>query len=165
MGTNYYRIPTEAEMEAKRQALLLKMSIMDLTPENIERGFGAPVKDSFDYENPWDRFINNTRIHLGKRSGGWKFCWNFNDNKYYSTKEELLAFIRSGRVVNEYGEEQEVEEFIDMALNWGEPDGWVHNEAYERQKLKQNPNSHIHGSKYWDKEIDGLRVSTSTEFS
>lgn len=165
MGTNYYRIPTEAEMEAKRQALLLKMSIIDLTPENIERGFGAPVKDSFDYENPWDRFINNTRIHLGKRSGGWKFCWNFNDNKYYSTKEELLAFIRSGRVVDEYGKEEAVEEFIDMALNWGEPDGWVHNEAYEQQKLKQNPNSHIHGSKYWDKEIDGLRVSTSTEFS
>ncbi len=165
MGTNYYRIPTEAEMEAKRQALLLKMSIINLTPENIERKFAFPVKDSFDYENPWDRFINNTRIHLGKRSGGWKFCWNFNDNKYYSTKEELLAFIRSGRVVNEYGKEEAVEEFIDMALNWGEPDGWVHNEAYEQQKLKQNPNSHIHGSKYWDKEIDGLRVSTSTEFS
>jgi hypothetical protein len=165
MGTNYYRIPTEAEMEAKRQALLLKMSIINLTPENIERKFAFPVKDSFDYENPWDRFINNTCIHLGKRSGGWKFCWNFNDNKYYSTKEELLAFIRSGRVVDEYGKEEAVEEFIDMALNWGEPDGWVHNEAYEQQKLKQNPNSHIHGSKYWDKEIDGLRVSTSTEFS
>ncbi len=165
MGTNYYRIPTEAEMEAKRQALLLKMSIIDLTPENIERGFATPVKDSFDYESPWDRFTNNTRIHLGKRSGGWKFCWNFHDGKYYSNKEELLSFIRSGRVVNEYGEEQEVEEFIEMALNWGEPDGWVVNEAYEKQKLKEHPNAYIHGPKYWDKNIDGLRVSTSTEFS
>lgn len=165
MGTNYYRIPTEAEMEAKRQALLLKMSIVDLTPENIERGLAFPVKDSFDYETPWDKFTNGTLIHLGKRSGGWKFCWNFHDNKYYSNKEELLAFIRSGRVVNEYGEEQEVDEFIEMALNWEEPNGWINNEAYEAHKLKENPNAYIHGPKYWDTEIDGLRVSNCTEFS
>ena len=165
MGTNYYKIPTEAEMESKRQALLLKMSIIDLTPENIERGFATPVKDSCEYETPWDKFIDKTLIHLGKRSYGWKFCWNFNDNKYYSNKEELLAFIRSGRVVNEYGEQQEVEEFIEMALNWGEPDGLVVNEEYEKQKLVENPNSYFHGEKYWDKEVDGLRVSSSIEFS
>lgn len=163
MGTNYYRIPTEAEMEAKRQALLLKMSIIDLTPENIERGFGAPVKDSYEYETPWDRFINNTCIHLGKRSSGWKFCWNFHDNKYYSNKEELLAFIRSGRVVNEYGEQEEVEEFIEMALNWSEPDGLVVNEEYDSKQ--ENVRRYFSGPKYWDKDIDGLRVSTSTDFS
>ena len=165
MGTNYYRIPTEAEMEAKRQALLLKMSIVDLSPENIERGFAFSVKDSYEYETPWDKFMDKTSIHLGKRSGGWKFCWNFHDNKYYTTKEELLAFIRRGRVVDEYGKEERVEEFIEMALNWGEPDGLVVNEAYETHKLKENPNAYIHGPKYWDREIDGLRVSSSTDFS
>ena len=24
--------------------------------------------------------------------GGWKFCWNFHNNKWYSNKEELLEF-------------------------------------------------------------------------
>jgi len=159
MGTNYYRIPTESEMEAKRRALVLKMSIVELTPEYIERRFAT------DYESPWDRFTDKTLIHLGKRSGGWKFCWNFHNNKYYSTKEEVLAFIRSGRVVDEYGEQQPVEEFIEMALGWGEPDGLVVNEEYEKQKLADNPNAYIHGSRYWDRDVDGLRVSSSTEFS
>jgi len=49
---------------------------------------------------------------LGKRSSGWKFLWNWNDSKYYKTKEELFEFIRSGRVVNEYGDQMDQEEFI-----------------------------------------------------
>jgi hypothetical protein len=73
---------------------------------------------------------------------GWKFCWNFHKEKYYKDKESLLNFIRSGRVMDEYGEEMNVEEFITMALEWGQPNGLVA-----------------------DKEVDGLRVSSSTEFS
>jgi hypothetical protein len=69
--------------------------------------------------------------------------------------------------VNEYGELQDTEEFITMALEWGQPDGYVLDENYENE-LKKKPNyrpSFIDMSKYYDKEIDGLRVSTSTEFS
>jgi len=102
-------------------------------------------------------------IHLGKRSGGWKFCWNFHNGKYYNTKEELLKFIRKGRVVNEYGEQIDVEEFIEMSLNWGQPDGMVADKEYfdktEHHRWMSNPED------YYDKEIDGLRVSSSTEFS
>jgi hypothetical protein len=79
---------------------------------------------------------------------GWKFCWNFHDNRYYKDKESLLEFICSGRVVDEYGEECDVEEFITMALEWGQPDG-----------LPADVES------YYDKEIDGLWVSSSIAFS
>jgi hypothetical protein len=95
---------------------------------------------------------------------GWKFCWNFHENKYYSNKEELLEFIRGGRVVDEYGEEQEVEEFISMALEWGQPDGLVVNEEYELEEQKKGRRI-FYGEKYWDRIVDGLRVSSSTEFS
>jgi hypothetical protein len=110
---------------------------------DIERGFQDPIDDQWNSESPWETFINGTNIHLGKRSSGWKFCWNFHNNKYYSNKEELLNFIRSGRVVDEYGEEQDINEFILMALNWGEPNGLVVNEQYRRSERVKG-----HGS-FW----------------
>jgi hypothetical protein len=162
MGTNYYRIPTEAEILARKQKLIEDINNLDLSASSVEDGFRVEVEDSWERTSCWDDFVDGTSIHLGKRSGGWKFCWNFNNNKYYSNKEELLAFIRSGRVVDEYGDEQDVEDFIEMALNWGEPDGLVFDEEYENNKTNS---SYFHGPKYWDTLIDGLRVSTSTEFS
>jgi hypothetical protein len=110
-------------------------------------------------------FLEDTNIHLGKRSSGWKFCWNFHKNKYYSNKEELLNFICSGRVVDEYGEEQDVNEFILMALNWGEPNGLVVNEEYRKsERVKGHGSFWLDSEKYDDLIIDGLRVSSSTDF-
>lgn len=164
MGTNYYRIPTEDEMLARKRQLLYDVENLELTPLNIERNFKMERKDSFDSESPWDIFINETNIHLGKRSGGWKFCWNFHDNKYYSNKEELLKFIRSGRVVDEYGDEQNVEEFIEMALGWGQPDGQVVNEEYRKKQRMNGMGDFFLDAMYDDKIIDGLRVSSVTDF-
>ena len=107
-------------------------------------------------------FMTDMQIHLGKRSMGWKFCWNFNNNKYYSNKEELLKFIRSGRVVDEYGNLQDNEEFIKMALEWGAEDGLIVDEEY----MKNNEfYRFLNKEEYYDKIIDGLRVSSSTDFS
>lgn len=166
MGTNYYRIPKAEEMEAKKALLIQQVTNIELTPSNIEREFRVQKEDSWDSESPWDAFLQGTCIHLGKRSGGWKFCWNFHKNKYYSNKEELLNFIRSGRVVDEYGEEWEVEKFIEMALNWGEPDGQILNEAYrKRERAKGHGYFWLENEKHDDLIIDGLRVSSSVDFS
>ena len=165
MGTNYYRIPTEEEIESRKQRLQSRIRTMHVDVNSIERGFRYidNSKDEWSSLSPWDEFIEGTSIHLGKRSGGWKFCWNFHKEKYYKDKESLLKFIRTGRVVDEYGEEWNVEEFITMALEWGQPNGLVADEKYfnstEHHSWMSNP------SDYYDKEIDGLRVSSSTEFS
>jgi hypothetical protein len=164
MGTNYSRIPTVEEMESKKQTLIQQVMDLDLSPFNIEREFNIQKEDSWESESVWSRFIEGTNIHLGKRSGGWKFCWNFHKNKYYSNKEELLSFIRSGRVVDEYGEEWNVNEFIVMALNWGEPDGLVVNEDFRKEQRSKGMGSFFNDPKYDDLIIDGLRVSSSTEF-
>ena len=105
MGTNYYRIPTEDEIKIKHNKLKNDILNMDLSILSIESGFRVAVDDMWNGENPWETFMDGINIHLGKRSSGWKFCWNFHGNKYYSNKEELLSFIRSGRVINEYSEE------------------------------------------------------------
>ena len=116
MGTNYRRIPTSEEMEARRKRLEKTVKDLIMEPVLIEREFQITKEDSWDSESPWDKFLEGTAIHLGKRSGGWKFCWNFHNNKDYSSKEELIQFVLSGRVVDEYGEEIDPQEFLDMAF-------------------------------------------------
>jgi hypothetical protein len=148
-------------MESKRKILLKDISDLELSPFNIERKFRHEKKSTIYTTNPWEEFLEDTSIHLGKRSGGWKFCWNFHDDKYYKNKEELLHFIRTGIIVDEYGDIIDNEEFITMALEWGQPDGWD-TQTYYKKNLSQNP---WNIEKYYDKYIDGLRVSNSTEFS
>jgi hypothetical protein len=167
MGTNYYFIPTHEEMLKRQQTLIQQVTSMDMSMENLERGmkYISPTKD-WEWFSPWEMFIDGTNIHLGKRSGGWKFCWNFHKDKYYTNKEELLSFIRSGRVVDEYGAEWNVEDFITMALEWGQPNGLVVNEIYRlKERAKGHGSYWTDNEKYDDLIIDGLRVSTSTEFS
>jgi hypothetical protein len=160
MGTNYHRIPTVAELEKRKQLLLSRVRLMDTSIAGVGQGFGIDNPDGWDRVTPWDEFTDDVYIHLGKRSMGWKFCWNFHKNKYYSDKATLEAFVRSGRVIDEYGEEISPDDFLEMAYDWGQPDGWVHNEEYERAQ-----GGHQWGPAYYDLEIDGLRVSTSTDFS
>jgi hypothetical protein len=152
-------------MLQRQQTLIQQVTSMDMSIENLERGmrYISPTKD-WSWFSPWEMFIKDTNIHLGKRSSGWKFCWNFHENKYYKNKEELLEYIRSGRIVDEYGTEWFVEEFIEMALKWGEPDGLVVNEKYRKEQRLKGVGSFFDNPKYDDKIIDGLRVSSSTDF-
>ena len=159
MGTNYYRIPTHEEVENRKALLIEEIKNLPTSPSDIERGFSEPLEDSWESFSPWDLFNLDMKIHLGKRSSGWRFNWNFHEGSHYSTKEELLAFIRSGRVVNEYGEEESVEEFIEMALNWC-PEGLIADEEY----FRKNPVPSFYSEKL-DRVIDGLRVSSNTDFS
>lgn len=164
MGTNFYRIPSEREMEDRKNRLQSMIRRMEMTPANIERGFNfiEDPDDKWSKMTPWDQFIDGLSVHLGKRSGGWKFCWNFHNGRYYNNKKELFGFIKSGRVVDEYGEEITADDFIKMALEWC-PDGWDTQTYY-----RENPHSKVSwfdAERYHDNYIDGLRVSTSTEFS
>ena len=159
MGTNYYRIPKSPEMVERHQKLVDRVSRLDVwNPSLTSRNFADIEGEGFDMLTPWDEFTKEINIHLGKRSGGWKFCWNFHNNKYYSSKEQLLKFIRSGRVVDEYGQLQDTEEFIKMALEW---DGIIADEEYFKKSDKPtwfNWRDHV------DKVVDGLRVSSSVDF-
>lgn len=162
MGTNYYRIPTEEEMIARKERLARKIANLDISPQAINQGFSIDNPDNWDRYSPWDKFTDETLIHLGKRSGGWKFCWNFHNDKYYSSKTSLEAYIKSGRVIDEYGTLFTAEEFLEMAYNWC-ADGWDTQSYYE-----ERPNDRMNWldySKHYDRYVDNLRVSSSTEFS
>lgn len=162
MSTNYFRLPKPSEVRFKYLDLVEQINGIDIfSAANIYCEFRT-IERGFDNLSPWDVFLENMKIHIGKRSSGWKFLWNFQDGKYFTNKEELLKFIRLGRIVDEYGELQDTEEFIKMALEWGQPDGCVLNQEYI-DKHKSNHLSYL--SSYYDKEVDGLRVSSHIEFS
>ena len=163
MGTNYYRIPTVEEMEQRKAHLQKRIEEMEMNPENIERGFHNIPVDNWEFHNPWTEFIENTNVHLGKRSGGWKFLWNFHNDKYYHNQESLFEFINSGRVVNEYGEEIPGHEFIEMALTWG--GNWDNGVWDTESYYKDNPTSFRSGFETPEYYVDGLRTSNSTNFS
>jgi hypothetical protein len=149
-------------MIKREQKMRMRLDAMDvMNPGDISRGFRTISVGEWDAISLWSEFLEGTSIHLGKRSGGWKFLWNWNNGKYYKTKEELFEFIRDGRVVDEYGQQIDVEEFITMAVDWGKEDGWD-SETYH----KEHPEHRTHWSSEKHEEyIDGLRVSTSVDFS
>lgn len=139
MGTNYYRVPNSGEVIKKQQKFNIRLQELDWwNPSNAADKFIVieDPNDKWSKISPWDEFVEDMSVHLGKRSLGWKFCWNFHDNKYYSNKQELLKFIRSGRIVDEYGRSEDVEEFIQMALKWGEPDGFIVDKQYFEKNEK-----------------------------
>jgi hypothetical protein len=162
MGTNYYRIPTEEELAERKERLVYKIINIDLSPQAVNMGFTIDNPGGWDRYSPWDEFVNDSLIHLGKRSGGWKFCWNFHNDKYYSDRATLEAFIRGGQVVDEYGAVFTPEEFLEMAYSWC-PDGWDTQSYYEERP--QDRIAWMDYSKYADRYVDGLRISSSTDFS
>lgn len=162
MGTNYYRIPKSSEIVIRYQKMSEKIARLDIwNVGDISDLFSTIPVNDFERTNPWDEFVDGLKIHIGKRSSGWKFLWNFQENKFYSNREELFDFIRSGRIVNEYGDLQNTEEFIKMALDWGQPDGNIVTHEY----VSENMSFISDKNKFVDKTVDGLRVSPVSDFA
>lgn len=145
MGTNYYRVRKSHEVVERMQKLNMRIGEMDIwSASEAKNGFRRIPVTEHQYMNLWDEFVDDLSVHLGKRSSGWKFCWNFNDNVHYSNKEELLNFIRTGRIVDEYGTEINQEEdktwIIDLDRNGASDeayDAYINSVIFEAQKLIQ----------------------------
>lgn len=145
MGTNYYGhiIPTNERKQALHDAIEAK----DFQQVKVlAREMYGVIEKSYYEDN---KLLGGT-VHLGKRSGGWKFLWNPNvyvqrnghmegkrfvadlDTPIYLyplTKKGIKAFIDREDVLiyDEYNELQDKEEFWNMALNWGnekDDKGW-----------------------------------------
>ena len=191
MGTNYYAriIPKEED----------KQKLIDAINKNDYNVIEDLASELYGRRNDYSGIGNE--IHLGKRSGGWKFLWNPNvikvwDNEacdytynyvYPLTKEGITNFVMREDVIitDEYGEQQDPKEFLEMAFSWGEPDGYT-GKTYEESHKEESCYRNYYWSKkyqrsmhserdemwfdlgyiveYYDFEADGLRFSTSINF-
>lgn len=163
MGTNYYAhiIPSHERKEELYKAIAednfsLIEELTDKMYSSVRVEYGS------------DEIIGGV-VHLGKRSGGWRFCWDPNifvirnghlediDGKrcyisdpntakyvYPLTKKGLRDFIFREDIIiyDEYGELQDKEEFWNMALKWGyeeDEKGWD-SASYDEFERRENHN-------------------------
>lgn len=199
MGTNFYAriIPKEED----------KQKLIDAINDDRDDLIEDLSSEFYGYRNKYTRKGN--KIHLGKRSGGWKFLWNSNviryveghldendhyvpvykyDYVYPLTKQGITDFCNRKDVVitDEYGTIYDPEDFLKMAFSWGEPDGYIGKTYEESHKGESGYRNYYWSEKYqrgmhtkddemwfdlgyiveyYDFESDGLRFSTSINFS
>lgn len=183
MGTNFYAriIPSEKDKQELIDAI--NNDNPDLVEELTQELYGA--------RNEYTGI--GARIHLGKRSGGWKFLWNPNVIKvwdsdaceyahnyvYPLTREGIMKFVMRPdvEIYDEYGEKWDNWEFFNEALNWCK-DGLDGKEYQTNPKYASNRGTYYpdhernnfwralgYEPEYYDFYSDGLRFSTSVSFS
>lgn len=144
MGTNYYAHTIPSKKRKKELFDAIEDNDFHLIQQLTNEMYGR-LERNFDNE------LIGGEVHLGKASGGWKFLWNPNvyvvrnghmedvngSRKYIPdpdtplylyplTKQGLHDFIFRDDVLiyDEYEELQDKEEFWQMALTFGQEDGW-----------------------------------------
>lgn len=160
MGTNFYLRQKLSEQEKEKAIELLNL-------DNY-----AELREMLPYH-----------IHIGKRSGGWKFHWDHNYFQYYKpSKESLIEWLKSGKIVDEYGDEftfdqfwnEEIANFLYEGYDMDsyakkyphESSGWWDMESRMRELLRRCPElKDVEFSDQGDFYIDDLRYSVLTDFS
>lgn len=191
MGTNFYlRDPKKAE-QGKKEALKIINDSQSIFSkyinkkdyiENVNNNYFWLIRDQL--HNIIDNVFNDAEmvgIHIGKRSKGWQFFWDPHEFRYYKpNKEALIEWLKSGEIINEYGEVFTFDEFWNNEIGYclyHDPDKYINSEDYK----KLYPKSYDYSTPYSEKEpyiklglnpskhgefyVDNLRFATYENFS
>lgn len=150
MGTNfYYKIPIKPrEVKKLRDAI-------------------KPIMDFDDFRDLFNAIIEGHVIHLGKRSAGWQFLWNFNNGKYFEANlQSIKDFLKDGGgfIEDEYSETFTLEEFFEDEIkaclykDEDHCDMTSYHIKYPNEPIYCDPTG-------YEFQSDGLRFSKFTEFS
>lgn len=134
MGTNFYA--KHKVSDDTLQAIKRTVDIM-LQPATDQ----VRLLDMVVLKELCERTLENSNIHLGKRSAGWQFLWDHNDGKFYKPSlKEIHRFVKEecGNVVyDEYGDVYSWEDFIKEEIGYCLYQGekYWNGEAYNRWVL------------------------------
>lgn len=165
MGTNYYAVKI-LDRKGKDK---LKQAISLLRKRDV-----SSFSDAMDLLEEYSKeYIRG--LHIGKKSYGWQFLFDLNEEKYYKpTKQSIKAFLSDGyKIMNEYGERVTKRDFWKMVNQSMRDKNNYWNAKYEEEKPSES--SWVHrepytelGRKYFaaygDFKHDGLRFSEFTDF-
>ena len=101
MGTNVYALKREPVSQEKWE--LLKTIASEQNTKALDQ-----------WMHNYSESTAANLIHIGKRSAGWKFCFNHNDwIKYDYRLETITEFLTSCyKIYDEYGRELSIDNFI-----------------------------------------------------
>lgn len=120
MGTNFYAVLPihERSIDAIEGAVYTLEGLL----KKLKNGTDV-FSDIEDFSNILCKEINKAKeqckVHLGKRSGGWAFLWDYNNLWYYEpTLASIKKFIdnNNAKIVDEYNVEFTWDEFINNEI-------------------------------------------------
>ena len=117
MGTNFYKVLKPKY--TKKQKAEINKKINEQTKKLKEYFNDNDYIDKYDIED-YHKMLNElqpVKVHLGKRSWGWQFLWNHNNEKYYEkTLESIKKFLEedNGFIIDEYGERFTTDQFLNL---------------------------------------------------
>lgn len=120
MGMNFYAKKINNKETKQRLTNIIKddMPTKHELYELINNGSIEDVSQKLydlwnNFSTAYDR--EHKAIHLGKRSGGWQFLWQFHDGKFYSDNlTSIKEFLNNPdyQIVDECGDVFTTEEFL-----------------------------------------------------
>lgn len=155
MGTNFY---CRRINQATRDELRIKIDKLhaDLVKciDNIVPNYSQVINEFL-----WDNEDLEQEIHLGKRSAGWQFLWDYHNGIYFKpTLESIKEFLSQDNMViyDEYGEVFTLEQFINEEVG---PSLYC-----DENHSNGSDNESINWDEYYFTN-DGLRFSKFEDFS
>lgn len=143
MGTNYYVIKKQPDEEIYKW--FAEMLIHGKTSKSLCK-----------------------KIHIGKKSGGWRFIFNKNNWEYYKNTEELKSFIKNNYLYNEYYKKVTSEDFWKMVeeaeKNPDSLDGKSYAERWDEIHPGEEKPNYMKEGKTGDESIFGYRFSKFSDF-
>lgn len=154
MGTNYYLRKKTSNIDKEKI-----LSYLDSEYEKLRKQVSINIYDldmsleDFCYEIKLNNAPYIEEIHIGKRSFGWQFLWDYHGGKYYrASLEDIKKFLSNPdyEIVDEYGETYTFEQFFNEEVGKSLYEG--------RNGLEEGLSSYFFIS-------DGLRFSNYEDFS
>lgn len=113
MGTNFY---CKKPISKKNRKLVVEQ-LNALIKEVENECNNINLQDIFlDYKESIDTLLPEP-IHLGKRSHGWQFLWNYHNGKYFDANlNSIKIFLEDKIIYNEYGKVFSLDAFLNEEL-------------------------------------------------
>ena len=117
--------------------------------------------------NFYVRIKDQEEVHIGKRSGGWKFLFACNPKYYEPTRKSINRFLKlhKNEFYDEYGDLQNIDEFWRDTVDGFS--GGIDSREFYRQLLEKGEKVSDWEWGLAEKEFysDGLRFTLDPDFS
>lgn len=152
MGTNFYCKKLDKKYRKEFSDDLNELSqYITYNIDNIELDLVEKVKEFIESNSDLEE-----EIHLGKRSYGWQFLWDYHNGKYFNSNlDSIKEFLSQDGIIiyDEYGNFYEVEQLFNDELSNCLYKDAMHDDGMDGEY-----------SEYYFKSEDGLRFSKFEDF-